>query len=207
METRRQRLESNDKSTPSLQQDDLADALARLSLKNDDERTNKVQTRSNSFKKLTKNQLNQIDSVLSQETNPIDEVLVEKFNIQILRKDIQSLRGLNWLNDEIINFYMNLICERNSTINSNNKNEILLPSVYAFSTFFYLKLLKDGFSSIKRWTRKINIFDYDLIIIPIHLGAHWTLSIIDMNCKEIRYYDSMNGNNSEGLRSIKYKHY
>jgi sentrin-specific protease 1 len=135
------------------------------------------------------------------------EILVEKFNIQILRKDIQSLRGLNWLNDEIINFYMNLICERNSTINSNNKNEILLPSVYAFSTFFYLKLLKDGFSSIKRWTRKINIFDYDLIIIPIHLGAHWTLSIIDMNCKEIRYYDSMNGNNSEGLRSIKYKHY
>ena len=34
------------------------------------------------------------------------EVLVDAHKIQITVKDIGTLRGLNWLNDEIINFYM-----------------------------------------------------------------------------------------------------
>ena len=34
------------------------------------------------------------------------EVLVDAHKIQITVKDIGTLRGLNWLNDEVINFYM-----------------------------------------------------------------------------------------------------
>ncbi len=128
---------------------------------------------------------------------PNDEVLSNAFNISITRKDIQTLRGLNWLNDEIINFYMNLICERSQTSDTGLKT-------YAFSTFFYSKLIKDGYSSLKRWTRKVDIFSYNLIVIPIHLGLHWTLAVIDMNCQEIRYYDSMNGNNNECLKALRY---
>ena len=30
-------------------------------------------------------------------------------NITIRRKDMESLRGLNWLNDEIMNVYVNLL--------------------------------------------------------------------------------------------------
>ena len=33
----------------------------------------------------------------------------EQSNITITRKDMQSLRGLNWLNDEIMNVYVNLL--------------------------------------------------------------------------------------------------
>ena len=33
-------------------------------------------------------------------------VLVDAFKIQITCKDIETLQGLNWLNDEVINFYM-----------------------------------------------------------------------------------------------------
>lgn len=29
-----------------------------------------------------------------------------------MRKDLLTLRGLEWLNDEVINFYMKLICKR-----------------------------------------------------------------------------------------------
>ena len=32
--------------------------------------------------------------------------------MDITRKDIDTLKGLNWLNDEIINFYMQMIVER-----------------------------------------------------------------------------------------------
>jgi sentrin-specific protease 1 len=34
------------------------------------------------------------------------QVLVDAYSIPISRKDLETLRGLNWLNDEIINFYM-----------------------------------------------------------------------------------------------------
>lgn len=127
---------------------------------------------------------------------PQEESLVSGFGADITRKDIQTLKGLNWLNDEIINFYMSLICER-------NQNEPEMTKVYAFTTFFYPKLVKDGYNTLRRWTRKVDIFSYDLILIPVHLGLHWTLSCIDFACKEIRYYDSMNGNNNECLIALR----
>ncbi len=130
--------------------------------------------------------------------SPPDEVLTEGFNTRLSRKDIQTLKGLNWLNDEIINFYMSLICERNTAKADS------LPKTYAFSTFFYPKLTKDGYASLKRWTRKCDIFSFDLILVPIHLGLHWTLAVIDVACKEVRYYDSMNGNNQDCLKALRY---
>jgi sentrin-specific protease 1 len=130
--------------------------------------------------------------------NPANGILITGFNVEITRRDIQTLKGLNWLNDEIINFYMNLIVER-STQNNNN-NEI---KVYALSTFFYPKLIKDGYASIRRWTKKVDLFSHNLVLAPIHLGLHWTLACIDFDCKEIRYYDSMNGNNGECLKALR----
>ena len=38
--------------------------------------------------------------------------LVSAFRMDITRKDIDTLKGLNWLNDEIINFYLQMIVER-----------------------------------------------------------------------------------------------
>lgn len=58
-----------------------------------------------------------------------DEVLSEAFRLTITRKDIQTLNHLNWLNDEIINFYMNMLMERSK--------EKGMPSVHAFNTFFF----------------------------------------------------------------------
>ena len=39
--------------------------------------------------------------------------------------------------------------------------------VYAFNTFFYPKLTDTGYSSVSRWTKKVDIFAHDLIIIPV----------------------------------------
>ena len=35
-----------------------------------------------------------------------EEILVDAHKIQITVKDINTLKGLEWLNDEVINFYM-----------------------------------------------------------------------------------------------------
>ena len=66
------------------------------------------------------------------------------------RKDIDTLKGLNWLNDEIINFYMQMIADRAKADKKNYR------AVYSFSTFFYPRLMDAGYSSVKRWTKKVD---------------------------------------------------
>ncbi|KAM6389825.1 LOW QUALITY PROTEIN: sentrin-specific protease 1 [Rhynochetos jubatus] len=123
-----------------------------------------------------------------------DEVLSEAFRLTITRKDIQTLNNLNWLNDEIINFYMNLLMERSK--------EKGLPAVHAFNTFFFTKLKTAGYQAVKRWTKKVDIFSVDLLLVPIHLGVHWCLAVVDFRKKTITYYDSMGGINSEACRTL-----
>lgn len=127
---------------------------------------------------MTEEQENAVNAALIH--YPPDEVLVNGFGAGITRKDIQTLRGLNWLNDEIINFYMSLVSER-STQDDASREIPRRPEekkCHAFSTFFYPKLLKDGYNSLRRWTRKVDIFSLDLVLVPIHLGLHWTLAVI-----------------------------
>ncbi|KTF96442.1 hypothetical protein cypCar_00008169 [Cyprinus carpio] len=123
-----------------------------------------------------------------------DEVLSEGFRLTITRKDLQTLSHLNWLNDEVINFYMNLLVERSKRPN--------LPSAYTFNTFFFPKLRSSGYAAVRRWTKKVDIFSVDIILVPVHLGVHWCLSVVDFRKKSITYFDSMGGNNDEACRIL-----
>ncbi|KAK0154571.1 Sentrin-specific protease 1 [Merluccius polli] len=122
------------------------------------------------------------------------EVLSEGFGLSLTRKDLQTLSNLNWLNDEVINFYMNLLVQRSKSPG--------LPSVDTFNTFFYPKLLTSGYSAVRRWTKKMDIFAADILLVPIHLGMHWCLSVVDFRKKVIMYYDSMGGNNDEACQTL-----
>ncbi|KAL7675574.1 hypothetical protein ACOME3_001841 [Neoechinorhynchus agilis] len=80
-----------------------------------------------------------------------------------------------------------------------------IPSAYAFSSFFYVRLsAKDGYKTVKRWTRKVDIFSYDILFIPVHQNSHWTLVSVHLKEKEIRYYDSLGtkSNNVSILNTI-----
>ncbi|GJQ67265.1 hypothetical protein Trydic_g8169 [Trypoxylus dichotomus] len=125
---------------------------------------------------------------------PASEILSSKFNMNITRQDLLTLAGLNWLNDEVINFYMNLIIERGKMDK--------WPKAYALNTFFYPKIISGGQASVRRWTRKVDIFSYDIIAIPIHLRMHWCMAIIDFRKKRITYYDSMGSSNMDCLNAL-----
>ena len=58
---------------------------------------------------------------------PQEEILSSRFKLQISRGDIQTLENGQWLNDEVINFYMNLLVERNE-----NQG---YPALHVFSNF------------------------------------------------------------------------
>uniref|UniRef100_A0A8C6WMM2 Si:dkey-21c19.3 n=1 Tax=Neogobius melanostomus TaxID=47308 RepID=A0A8C6WMM2_9GOBI len=139
------------------------------------------------FPELTDEMEVEINRVL-RGSNP-HEVLSEGFGLSLTRKDLQTLSNLNWLNDEVINFYMNLLVER-----SKNPN---LPSVNTFNTFFFPKLRSSGYSAVRRWTKKMDIFSRDILLVPVHLGVHWCLSVVDFRKKAVLYFDSMGGNNDE----------
>jgi sentrin-specific protease 1 len=84
--------------------------------------------------------------------------------MNITRHDFATLDGLNWLNDEVINFYMELIKERSEQVEH-------LPKVHVMNTFFLGKLLQNGHSGVRRWTRKVDIFSVDIIPIPVSVYA------------------------------------
>ncbi|CAO1391806.1 unnamed protein product [Diamesa serratosioi] len=124
------------------------------------------------------------------------DVVMVKFSISVTRNDLYTLVGDSWLNDEVINFYMNLLMDRSE------KNDSL-PKVYAMNTFFIPKLLQSGHSGLKRWTRKVDIFSFDVIPIPVHVGGvHWCMSIIHLKNKSIKYYDSMGHQNYRVLDAL-----
>ena len=75
-----------------------------------------------------------------------EEIIVERSGITIKRIDMCTLNSHRFVNDQIINFYMQLIKERGKTQN--------YPTVYAFSSFFYLRLSGGGHAALKKWTRK-----------------------------------------------------
>ncbi|KAJ3436722.1 deneddylase 1 isoform c-related [Anaeramoeba flamelloides] len=140
---------------------------------------------------LTKENLQSVDYALqnSLRTSQQDLLLFKKFNIGIRLSHFQCLRIGGWLEDVVINFYLNLIHERSLRIKS-------YPKIYCFNSFFYESYSKNGYSRVRRYTRKVDLFEYDLILIPFHLGNHWTLGVIDSKRKIFRYLDSMSGNNS-----------
>lgn len=121
--------------------------------------------------------------------------IIQKFCIPITVRDLNTLRSPNWLNDEVINFYFELLCQR-SKENSN------YPRLHIFNTFFYPKLKGGGYESIKRWTRKVDIFSHDMILIPIHLGIHWCCAEINFKEKSILYYDSLHNSNDTCLKLL-----
>ncbi|TFY69051.1 hypothetical protein EVJ58_g649 [Rhodofomes roseus] len=115
---------------------------------------------------------------------------------QITDKDLSRLKPNTWLNDEIINFYGQLIMSRaeaskeNSGMNGKKKP----LNVHYFSSFFWTKLEGDGYEKgrLAKWTKKVDIFSKDVVLIPVnHHNAHWTAAAINFRRKRIESYDSM----------------
>ncbi|XP_064156347.1 sentrin-specific protease 1 [Anguilla rostrata] len=107
-----------------------------------------------------------------------------------------SCRGSDSLTKvtSVINFYMNMLVERSQRPG--------LPSVYTFNTFFYPKLRGAGFPAVRRWTKKVDVFASDILLVPVHLGVHWCLSVVDFRKKRVTYFDSMGGSNDEACRVL-----
>ncbi|KAJ2239544.1 SUMO1 sentrin specific peptidase 1, partial [Coemansia sp. RSA 475] len=116
-------------------------------------------------------------------------------NVPVTARDILTLGDGKWLNDEVINFYMQLIIDRSRQMPA-------LPKIHAFNTFFFSTLSDNGYARVRRWTRRIKLFEHDMVIVPVHLGVHWCCAVIDFRAKSIVYYDALLGDNPKCLRLL-----
>jgi sentrin-specific protease 1 len=124
------------------------------------------------------------------------EVVAIKFNIPVTRKVSFRLNDREWLNDELINFWMELLKQ-------NNQKQVasgVIPrqSVY-FNSFFFFNLAQQGgynYESVKRWTGKVglNIFECERVFVPVNMMLqHWLLLVIEVRLREIHSFDSLGG--------------
>lgn len=146
------------------------------------------------IKPLTNNQLKEVEDIWN---NQPPGTLVNKFKVQITSRDLQTLSDRHWLNDNVIDFYLQLV---KKFINTTTDSQI-----HVFSTFFYTTLREKGYAGVKKWAKraKVDVSKQDLIIIPINLNqTHWALSIIDNNSQKIQYFDSLAGDGTSILYDL-----
>lgn len=151
---------------------------------------------------LDPEQLHQVEVLLNGPRS--DEVVIDKFNVQMRRRDITTLRDGCWLNDEVINFYMQLLKQRDALLCEADPSR--LPNRF-MNSFFVHKLIdaesKYVYSNVRRWTKSFDVFQSDKIFFPVNLSnTHWTLAVIHMKERYIAYYDSMAGSGSKYLKAL-----
>ncbi|BEJ13213.1 hypothetical protein CspHIS471_0303870 [Cutaneotrichosporon sp. HIS471] len=113
---------------------------------------------------------------------------------QINAASIRRLRPGQWLNDEVVNCYAQLINLRSSKGDPSDR-------VHCWNSFFYQKLSDQGYvgANLKRWTKrfKLDIFSLHKMLVPInHNNAHWVCAVVDFRRQRIEYYDSMHDSGS-----------
>ncbi|CUG90184.1 ubiquitin-like protease family member (Ulp-1), putative [Bodo saltans] len=110
--------------------------------------------------------------------------VVDDEGYQIRRYQLASLRGVTWVNDQVINYYFHLIQRQ-------------FPDVTSLGSHLYAKLAAGDMAGALRWVRRRDIFSSRVILIAINLNnAHWTLAVVDMEMRKLSYYDSLQGEGS-----------
>ncbi|KAE9014902.1 hypothetical protein PR002_g14093 [Phytophthora rubi] len=133
---------------------------------------------------------------------PMEEVLINKYNVGITRRHLQVLLPGVWLNDEVINFYYQMMSDRDEALVNAG---VLSKRSHFFNSFFFTKVSENGYNfiNVRRWTRKIDLFAMDKIFLPVNVGnMHWCMAVIFMTEKRIQYYDSMLGSGAACLKIL-----
>ncbi|KAF2153485.1 hypothetical protein K461DRAFT_293747 [Myriangium duriaei CBS 260.36] len=97
--------------------------------------------------------------------------------VTVTFEDLHRLGDEEFLNDSIVSF-----CLRRLELDHKETSK----TAYFFNTYFYETLTKVprgrggpiNYDAVKNWTRRIDLFSYDYIIIPVNKNFHWYLLIV-----------------------------
>ena len=117
----------------------------------------------------------------------------------LLRRDLHTLMDRKWLNDAVLDGYLRLVTQRAEAVGGG----VRLPRCHSMGTQFFQKLQGSGcdYEQVRRWTSKVDLFAYDIVLVPVNVGRHWALVAVDFAAGVITFYDSL-GSDSEALPEI-----
>lgn len=127
-------------------------------------------------------------TAIVQKHVPSFQVVYKKHTLTL--DDLLTLADQNWLNDQVMNMYGELIVESAS------------HKVHFLNSFFHRQLMTKGYDGVKRWTKQVDLFSKSLLLVPIHLEVHWCLVTADFVQKKICLYDSQGNALQKVARNI-----
>jgi sentrin-specific protease 1 len=144
------------------------------------------------YRALTREESSQVTDILRGDVIE-NVIIIDKYNVAITNTKIRCLKPETWLNDEVINFYMQLLTDRDELLSKRYSGR---RRSHFFNTFFVERLLKTDneytYNNVKRWSKKIDIFELDKIFFPINIdNSHWSLAVVYPQLKQIQYFDSL----------------
>ena len=56
-------------------------------------------------------------------------------------------------------------------------------SIHVYNSLFYTKLTeegdeKKGYDMVRKWTKNVDIFEKEFLVIPINFSNHWSLAVV-----------------------------
>ena len=110
----------------------------------------------------------------------------------MMRQTMMEIYENQWLNNDVIDFYMKMLHERDMMLCVQDKSR---RSSHYYSCYFMTLLLPPNgynYSNVKSWSKKFNVFEKEKVFCPINVNAsHWSMLVIYIQEKRIAYYDYM----------------
>ena len=125
-----------------------------------------------------------LQSIPKSEQNDDNHKDLTSLNGYLTRRDFDCLNAPNYLNDNVIFYYL---CHLFSNISN----------AMVFDPLFYSSVVKNGkvsLPSLEKWTKRKALNFIDSFFLPLNTGNHWILIAIMKNEKNIYFYalDSLN---------------
>jgi hypothetical protein len=163
------------------------------------------QDEKNALQLATRRAKDLVDTNTQVTTDPWSPTIETNSNIKLKEVDFQTLHGLCWVNDEIINAYLAVISKHATASISSTGHAIPAPpcKFYLASSFFMAKLTQldpEGGKTcdrVRRWLRREVITFWGpqavhRMLCPVHLRqSHWIAIVIDFKIKTVFFCDSM----------------
>ena len=104
---------------------------------------------------------------------PMNEGAKDK--ITITNGDMRRLTPPEYLNDSLIDFKIKHMLHE--------KFHEKMAKVHCFPSYFYKRLtscssIEHGFQNVATWTKNVDIFNCEMLIVPINQHAHWSVLFI-----------------------------
>lgn len=103
-----------------------------------------------------------------------------KKKAEVDAQDRERLRDNEFLNDNLVGFYIRFLEDH-----LDRTNKEAAKRVYFFNSYFYDTLTNTtknkkpiNYDNVQKWTRNVDIFSYDYVVVPINEAAHWYVAII-----------------------------